>query len=66
MHIVLNGQAHEAPDGASVLSLLESVGLAPKQVAVEVNGKVLPRAEFRHRSLAEADRIEIVRFVGGG
>ena len=66
MRLVLNGQAHEAPAGATVLALLESLGIAPKQVAVEVNGQVLPRAEFSRRTLTEDDRVEIVQFVGGG
>jgi sulfur carrier protein len=66
MNIVLNGEGHDAPDGATLAALLESVELAPGQVAIEVNGRVVPRAEFPRHVLQADDRVEIVRFVGGG
>lgn len=66
MNIILNGEGREAPDGATVAALLESLELAPGQVAIEVNGHVIPRAEFPGHALQADDRVEIVRFVGGG
>ena len=66
MTIVLNGQAHAAPAGASVLALLEILGFAPGRVAVEVNGRVLRREDFVRSTLRENDRVEVVHFVGGG
>jgi thiamine biosynthesis protein ThiS len=64
--VVLNGRDQEAPDGATVLALLETVGVRPGQVAVEVNGRIVRRAEFSRVTLSERDRIEVVHFVGGG
>lgn len=66
MTIVLNGQEHEAPAGASVLAILENLGFAPGRVAVEVNGRVLRREHFVRSTLRENDRVEVVQFVGGG
>ncbi|HEU4400947.1 MAG TPA: sulfur carrier protein ThiS [Candidatus Polarisedimenticolia bacterium] len=66
MTIQLNGKGYEAPTGITVLGLLESIGLAPGRAAVEVNGRVLRREDFRRVSLAENDRVEVVHFVGGG
>lgn len=66
MNIVLNGEGHDAPDGVTLVTLLESLELAPGQVAIEVNGRVVPRAEFPRHALQVDDRVEIVRFVGGG
>ncbi len=66
MRIVLNGREHETPDGGTILALLEMNGLAPGQVAVELNGRVVSRADFSCIMIKEDDRVEIVRFVGGG
>lgn len=66
MTILLNGKGHEAPDGITVLGLLETIGLAPGRVAVEVNGRAARREELNRILLRENDRIELVQFVGGG
>jgi sulfur carrier protein len=66
MTIVLNGEPHEAPGGASVLALLETIGLAAARVAVEINGRIARREDFAGELLREDDRVEVVQFVGGG
>ncbi len=66
MTIILNGQGHEAPEGITVLGLLETVGLAPGRVAVEVNGRVVRREDYPRVALRQQDRVEVVHFVGGG
>jgi thiamine biosynthesis protein ThiS len=66
MTIVLNGEPHEAPRGATVQALLETIGLAPGRVAVEVNGRIASREDFARALLRENDRVEVVHFVGGG
>lgn len=66
MTIVLNGAARDLPDGATVAGLVEVLGLARLRVAVEVNGRVVRRAEWPDARLAEHDRVEVVQFVGGG
>ncbi len=48
------------------MALLEALDLAPGQVAIEINGRIVPRAEFPSLALKADDRVEIVRFVGGG
>jgi sulfur carrier protein len=66
MTIVLNGKGYEAPDGATVLALLETVGLQPGRVAVEINGGVVRRDDFSRVTLRDNDRVEVVHFVSGG
>jgi len=51
---------------ATVLQLLQEKEIKPERVAVEVNVKVLKRADFERYSLHEGDVVEIVYFVGGG
>ena len=66
MTIVLNGEDREAAPDITVLALMESLGVAPGRVAVELNGDVLRRADFGRRSLRDGDQVEFVQFVGGG
>jgi sulfur carrier protein len=66
MQISLNGKPRDVEPGATVASLLESLGLDPRQCAVERNLELAPRARHAATSLAPGDRIEIVTLVGGG
>ena len=51
----------------SVLNkFLESNGYALTKVAVELNGKIVPRKEYAATILQDTDVLEIVCFVGGG
>lgn len=65
MELIINGTA-EKGDFSTVLALLEARGHAPKAVVVELNGEILPAADFAGRTLADGDTVEIVQFVGGG
>jgi len=64
--IVVNGEGREAPEAVTVLGLLETIGIAPGRVAVEVNGRIVRRADFQRVTLHERDEVEVVHFVGGG
>jgi len=66
LNINVNGQEREVRDGSSIADLLESLGLAAPQVAVEHNREIVPRARYTEQRLAEGDRLEVVTFVGGG
>ena len=65
MRILLTGTGHETSEGVTVERLLEGIG-ATGRVAVEVNGRVVPRREHGRVALHEHDRVEVVQFVGGG
>lgn len=65
MLIQINGEDREVGK-QTLLELLESLGIDPKRVAVELNMDILPKAEYQDRALTEGDKIEIVHFVGGG
>jgi thiamine biosynthesis protein ThiS len=66
VRITVNGEALETADGTTVAALLAAVGVDRRQVAVELNREIVPRAEHDARRLAEGDRVEIVTMVGGG
>lgn len=66
MRIELNGDARTVTPGATVADLLAELGVEPAHVAVERNRAIVPRSTFAATALAEADRLELVHFVGGG
>lgn len=66
MEIHVNGQSRQAPEGQTVLELLESLALDPARLALELDGQILPRTCWKQRTLQAGARLEIVQFVGGG
>jgi sulfur carrier protein len=64
--VQVNGTPRELPEPISVAELLCALALARERVAVERNGKLVPRTEHERTRLAEGDRVEIVTLVGGG
>ena len=66
MWLLLNGERSEVADGSSLAQLIETLGLAPERIAIELNQSVVRRSEWSTTELREGDRIEVVHFVGGG
>ncbi len=64
--ITLNGKPHAVDGQMSVIGLLAALNINPKQVAVAVNGEVVPRHTWAESKVADGDAVEIVRAVGGG
>jgi thiamine biosynthesis protein ThiS len=64
--LLLNGEPYEVAEDATVLDLVTGLGRDPRSVAVEYNGKLLPRAAYQATRLAAGDRLEVVHFVQGG
>ncbi len=66
MRLEVNGEERDVADNATVATLVEALGLGHERVAVEVNRKLVRRAQWPEAALAEGDVVEIVHFVGGG
>lgn len=66
MRLIVNGEEQEYNDTHTVTTLLHALNLHTEQVAVEVNLKILDRANFPTWNLQEGDRVEILSFIGGG
>jgi thiamine biosynthesis protein ThiS len=66
MKITVNGAAKEIPDGAHLPALIELLGLDPGLVAVELNRRIVRKADWPSTVVQPNDSIEIVTFVGGG
>jgi len=66
MWIVLNGERREFPGPLSVQTLLDELQIDARVVAVEVNRRIVKRAEYAETLVTEHVEVEIVAFVGGG
>ena len=66
MNVLVNGEQKEIAEGAAVSDLITTLGLKPERLAVELNRRVIRRAEWPSTRLREGDKVEIVHFVGGG
>jgi sulfur carrier protein len=66
MRFVINGKDKDLPDFTTVAELAEGLGLPAFGCAIELNGEVVRKAEWKTRRLLAEDRLEIVRLVGGG
>lgn len=66
MEVRCNGKVVLLPSNATVATLLGQLGFDRRNIAVERNQAVVPRATWDDTPLAPGDRIEVVGFVGGG
>lgn len=64
--IAVNGEPRQIAAGSSIAMLLAEHDLHPQRVAVEVNERLVRRADFVSAVLRPQDRVEIVTLVGGG
>ncbi len=66
MIVVVNGENTELADRFFIKDLVEHLGLDAARLAVEVNRKIIRKADWASTSLSDGDKVEIVHFVGGG
>ena len=64
--IVVNGEERTIPQGDTITGLIRSLGLDPERLAVELNRRIVKRAQWSSTVLAAGSQLEIVQFVGGG
>lgn len=63
--VKINGE-WEAAEGKTISSYLEEENFDLKRIAVERNGEIVPKSQYRDTVMEQEDVIEIVTFVGGG
>jgi len=66
VRVTVNGEAREVEDGTTLGTMLRHLQMPTSRIAVERNGEVVTREAFEQVMLTDGDRIEVVRFVGGG
>lgn len=64
----INGIEKQFPDGIpkTLIELLKQLDIHQATVVAEINSKIIAREDFSQTQLSSGQRIELVRFVGGG
>ena len=66
MKLHLNGSLVELEEPITISELLTRHKLKPEAVVVEYNLQVPLKSEYDRISVQDGDRVEIVKFMGGG
>ena len=66
MTLLINGDPRAIASANNVAELIAELALPAPATLVEHNGLALRREEWPARTLADGDRIELVRIVAGG
>jgi thiamine biosynthesis protein ThiS len=66
LHINGDEKTFDSSIPFTLVALVETLGMKPDRVAVELNHDIVPRDRWAETHLNDGDRLEIVHFVGGG
>lgn len=64
--MLINGKEKVLACPIALSELLTQLGYRAVFVAVELNGTIIKQADFSSTTITDADKLEIVSFVGGG
>lgn len=64
--IIINGIEKDSYDGKLLPDVLAGERYPISQIAVEINGEIVPKTLFSETVVRSGDRLEVVSFVGGG
>ncbi len=64
--IKVNGKIKEYENSITIESLILQEGYKKDIVVVEVNEKIIKKNEYGTYMLEDGDKVEILKFVGGG
>lgn len=64
--MLINGEEKSLACPTALSELLTQLGYRAAFVAVELNGTIVKQADFSSTTITDADKLEIVSFVGGG
>ena len=64
--IQLNGKKVVIKTNYSISDLLKKYKLTNKKVAIEYNGAIISKSNYKKKYLKNNDKVEIVHFIGGG
>ncbi|MCR4943081.1 MAG: sulfur carrier protein ThiS [Clostridium sp.] len=64
--VKVNGEIVENAVDLSLEDYLKQENYTISRVAVELNGNIVPKADYAKTMIAKGDKLEVVSFVGGG
>ena len=64
--IQLNGKKEDLKDSMSISQLLSEKKIRPEVVTVELNDRIVERADYDKTAIKDKDKLEFVYYMGGG
>lgn len=64
--MLINGEEKTLGCPIALSELLTQLGYRAAFVAIELNGNIIKQVDFGSTTITDADKLEIVSFVGGG
>jgi len=64
--IFINGDLKKIPQETNIVSVLESLNISSKHIAIEINENLVFRSDWQETNLKDGDKVEIVKAIGGG
>ena len=64
--IQLNGKKISIKPKATIYEVLKKFKLNNKNIAIEHNGIIIPKSNYKKKYLKNNDKLEVVHFIGGG
>ena len=64
--IFINGDLRKFPQETNIASVLESLNISSKHIAIEINENLVFRSDWQETNLKDGDKVEIVKAIGGG
>ena len=64
--IQLNGKKTVISSNMTIYDLLKKFNLINKKIAIEHNGIIIPKLNYKKKKLKDKDKLEVVHFIGGG
>ncbi len=66
MKVFINGETKEISEEVNLSELLKNLSLPSERIAIELNKQVVRKRDWENVKINDADKIEIIHFVGGG
>ncbi len=66
MTVSINGEFRELPEGTTIASLLEQLGVLRNGIAVAKNDSIVRRVDYDSHVIFDGDTLEIIKAVAGG
>lgn len=66
MNVFINGEEKNIEIPLLLSELLEALSLPNERIAIELNKEVVRKKDWNTVRVKDADKVEIVHFVGGG
>jgi len=63
--VKINGKEVDNTNGISLEELLIREGYSLEKTVVELNGEIMPKAQYKQTNIKDGDSLEVISFVGG-